>query len=235
MVAEYLIKWREKEGDKIIVFSDNVFALKHYAIALEKPFIYGATSHEERSRILNLFRQGHPMFRTIFLSKVGDTSLDLPEATCLVQISSQFGSRRQEAQRMGRILRAKRRNEKGFKSRFYTLVSKDTDEVQFSAKRRRFLIDQGYEFKVISDYSLLIPADEMEMLHYYTPKEQYELLNLVKQQSDEAGLDEVVETSIDDLAGEWQQQQRKVAKVKRASEPTKERKKHSLFKKWARS
>lgn len=76
-----------------------------------KPFIYGATSHEERSRILNLFRQGHPQFRTIFLSKVGDTSLDLPEATCLIQISSQFGSRRQEAQRMGRILRAKRRNE----------------------------------------------------------------------------------------------------------------------------
>ena len=58
-----------------------------------------------------MFRQGHPQFKTIFLSKVGDTSLDLPEATCLIQISSQFGSRRQEAQRMGRILRAKRRNE----------------------------------------------------------------------------------------------------------------------------
>lgn len=49
---------------------------------------------------------------------------------------------------MGRILRAKRRNEEGFKSRFYTLVSQDTDEVQFSAKRRSFLVDQGYEFKV---------------------------------------------------------------------------------------
>lgn len=76
-----------------------------------KPYIYGATSHEERSMILNHFRQGDPRFRTIFLSKVGDTSLDLPDATCLIQISSQFGSRRQEAQRMGRILRAKRRNE----------------------------------------------------------------------------------------------------------------------------
>ena len=69
------------------------------------------------------FRQGDPLFQTIFLSKVGDTSLDLPEATCLIQISSQFGSRRQEAQRMGRILRAKRRNEQGFKSRFYVYSS----------------------------------------------------------------------------------------------------------------
>jgi DNA excision repair protein ERCC-3 len=116
MATEYLIKWRESMGDKIIVFSDNVFALVQYAKTLGKPFIYGATSHEERSRfylfyirILNHFRQGHELFRTIFLSKVGDTSLDLPEATCLIQISSQFGSRRQEAQRMGRILRAKRR------------------------------------------------------------------------------------------------------------------------------
>lgn len=154
MACEYLIKWREEQGDKILVFSDNVFALEHYAKTMGKPYIYGGTAHEERSRILDYFRQGHPSFRTIFLSKVGDTSLDLPEATCLIQISSQFGSRRQEAQRMGRILRAKRRNEVGFKSRFYTLVSKDTDEVQFSARRRRFLVDQGYEFHVIPGTTL---------------------------------------------------------------------------------
>lgn len=96
---------------------------------MKKPFIYGGTSHEERQKILHYFRQGHPQFQTIFLSKVGDTSLDLPEATCLIQVSSQFGSRRQEAQRMGRILRAKRRNEEGFKSRFFTLVSKGNEFV----------------------------------------------------------------------------------------------------------
>jgi DNA excision repair protein ERCC-3 len=93
---------------------------------MKKPFLYGGTQHEERQQILKLFRSNHPEFRTIFLSKVGDTALDLPEATCLIQVSSQFGSRRQEAQRMGRILRAKRRNEEGFKSRFFTLVSKGT-------------------------------------------------------------------------------------------------------------
>jgi DNA excision repair protein ERCC-3 len=206
---------------------------------MKKPFIYGATSHEERSVILHHFRQGHPSFRTIFLSKVGDTSLDLPEATCLIQISSQFGSRRQEAQRMGRILRAKRRFEVGFRSRFYTLVAKDTDEVQFSAKRRRFLVDQGYEFKVIPDYKALIPTDEYTQLHYTTAKEEYELLQLVKQQSDETGLDEVIEAAIDDVAGEWQNQSKKQStqskdtKKGKAVAPVKEKKRHSLFKKWA--
>ena len=197
--TEHLIKWREAEKDKIIVFSDNVFALKHYAIKFKKPFIYGGTPHEERSRILAHFRQGHPLFQTIFLSKVGDTSLDLPEATCLIQISSQFGSRRQEAQRMGRILRAKRRTEHGFRSRFYTLVARDTPEVEFSAKRRRFLVDQGYEFKVIPNYQSMISAEEMKEMRYYSPKEQYDLYNLIQEQTDDVGNDEVIEPGADDL------------------------------------
>lgn len=75
-------------------------------------------------RILQNF-QHNPIVNTIFLSKVGDTSIDLPEATCLIQISSHFGSRRQEAQRLGRILRAKRRNDEGFNAFFYSLVSKE--------------------------------------------------------------------------------------------------------------
>eukprot|EP00842_Homolaphlyctis_polyrhiza_P005598 jgi/Hompol1/6039/HPOL_004811-RA len=203
MAAEYLIRWREQEGDKIIVFSDNVFALEHYAVKLGKPFIYGETSHEERSKVLDLFRKGDTRFRTIFLSKVGDTSLDLPEATCLIQISSQFGSRRQEAQRMGRILRAKRRNEAGFKSRFYTLVSRDTDEVIFSARRRTFLVDQGYEFKIIPDFRSMMPQDIQHTLHYATPGEQAKMLALVKAQADEVGNDEIVVAAADDLAGSW--------------------------------
>ncbi|KAJ3256117.1 hypothetical protein HK103_005686 [Boothiomyces macroporosus] len=228
MATEYLIKWRESQGDKIIVFSDNVFALQHYAVKLNRPYIYGGTSHEERTRVLTLFRRGdNPTFRTIFLSKVGDTSLDLPEATCLIQISSQFGSRRQEAQRMGRILRAKRRNEEGFKSRFYTLVSKDTDEVQFSQKRRTFLVDQGYEFHVIPNFASLIPHDEMTKLNYFKQRDQDELLSIIQQQGDEVGMDEVVETSVDDLAGEWQNQARRKKEPKKEKVP--EKKRHALF------
>ena len=100
-------------------------------------------------RVLQHF-QHHPKVNTIFLSKVGDTSIDLPEATCLIQISSHFGSRRQEAQRLGRILRAKRRNDEGFNAFFYSLVSRDTQEMFYSTKRQQFLIDQGYAFKVIT-------------------------------------------------------------------------------------
>jgi DNA excision repair protein ERCC-3 len=88
--------------------------------------------------------------QTLFLSKIGDTSIDLPEATCLIQISAQYGSRRQEAQRLGRVLRTKRRNEEGFNAFFYSLVSKDTSEMIFSSKRQAFLVDQGHAFKVIT-------------------------------------------------------------------------------------
>ena len=144
--CEYLIKMHEARGDKIIVFSDNICALKFYAMKLGKPFIYGPTSHAERMKILSQFQKNNKI-NTIFLSKVGDTSIDLPEATVLIQVSSHFGSRRQEAQRLGRILRARKRNDPGFKVFFYSLISMDTEEMYYSKKRRQFLIDQGYVFK----------------------------------------------------------------------------------------
>ncbi|KAJ4329242.1 DNA repair helicase RAD25 [Fusarium piperis] len=147
--CQYLINHHESRGDKIIVFSDDLYSLKLYAIKLGKAFIYGETPQEERMKILENF-QRNPLINTLFLSKIGDTSLDLPEATCLIQISSHFGSRRQEAQRLGRILRAKRRNDEGFNAFFYTLVSKDTQEMFYSSKRQAFLVDQGYAFKVIT-------------------------------------------------------------------------------------
>ncbi|AFN82430.1 DNA repair helicase Rad25 [Encephalitozoon romaleae SJ-2008] len=171
-VCEYLINKHESRGDKIIVFSDSVYALKAYALKLGKPFIYGPTGQTERMRILKQF-QTNPVINTIFLSKVGDTSIDLPEATCLIQISSHFGSRRQEAQRLGRILRAKRRNDPDFRVYFYSLVSKDTDEMFYSSKRQQFLIDQGYTFTILTD----IPeVHENEHCVYKTKGQQRELL-----------------------------------------------------------
>merc|ERR1712226_1501664 len=88
---------------------------------------------------------------TIFVSKVADTSFDLPEANVLIQISSHGGSRRQEAQRLGRILRAKKGAiAEEFNAFFYTLVSRDTVEMSFSRKRQRFLVNQGYAYKVVT-------------------------------------------------------------------------------------
>lgn len=173
--CQFLIDYHENRGDKIIVFSDNVFALEAYAFKLKKPFIHGGTAHLERMRILQNF-QHNPLVNTIFLSKVGDTSIDLPEATCLIQISSHFGSRRQEAQRLGRILRAKRRNDEGFNAFFYSLVSKDTSEMFYSTKRQQFLIDQGYAFRVITH---LVGMEEMPGLVYKSQTEQIELLQSV--------------------------------------------------------
>ncbi|KAJ5099648.1 hypothetical protein N7532_006649 [Penicillium argentinense] len=178
--CQYLIEYHEKRGDKIIVFSDNVYALERYALKLNKAYIYGGTPQNERMRILENF-QHNEQVNTIFLSKIGDTSLDLPEATCLIQISSHYGSRRQEAQRLGRILRAKRRNDEGFNAFFYSLVSKDTHEMQYSNKRQAFLVDQGYAFKVITH---LQGIGDYEGLSYSTPAERRELLQEVMLQNE---------------------------------------------------
>lgn len=200
--CQFLINYHETRGDKIIVFSDNVYALKAYAIKLQKPFIHGGTPEGERLQILGQF-QHNPAINTIFLSKVGDTSIDLPEATCLIQISSHFGSRRQEAQRLGRILRAKRRNDEGFNAFFYSLVSKDTEEMYFSSKRQGFLIDQGYAFKVITE---LHGIDKMEGLVFAKKEEQLSLLEEVLNASPDS-----FETSDDYVRSHQGQRMKKVA------------------------
>ncbi len=95
----------------------------------------------------------------LFLSRVGDVALDVPDANVIIQISSHYGSRLQEAQRMGRILRRgpQRNAASGFNSFFYTLVSGDTLEMYFANKRRRYLVDQGYAYKVLNAGSLIPP------------------------------------------------------------------------------
>jgi len=119
-VCQFLINYHEKRGDKIIVFLDNVFALRFYAEKLKKPFIDGDVKVKERLRILEDFKSGSGG-NTIFLSRVGDTSIDLPDARVIIQVSFHDGSRRQEAQRLGRILRCKDDNNNN-DCYFYTLV-----------------------------------------------------------------------------------------------------------------
>ncbi|KAG5180679.1 P-loop containing nucleoside triphosphate hydrolase protein [Tribonema minus] len=145
--CEFLVQYHQERGDKIILFADNVFALRRYSELLGIPYIYGGTREAERQRILGLFRL-NTLVNCIGLSKVGDTSIDIPEANVIIQVSSHFGSRRQEAQRLGRILRPKANMGEGFNAFFYTLVSTGTSEMFFSAKRQQYLVDQGYTFKV---------------------------------------------------------------------------------------
>nr|XP_045006622.1 general transcription and DNA repair factor IIH helicase subunit XPB isoform X1 [Jaculus jaculus] len=186
--CQFLIKFHERRNDKIIVFADNVFALKEYAIRLSKPYIYGPTSQGERMQILQNFKH-NPKINTIFISKVGDTSFDLPEANVLIQISSHGGSRRQEAQRLGRVLRAKKGMvAEEYNAFFYSLVSQDTQEMAYSTKRQRFLVDQGYSFKVITK----LAGMEEEELAFSTKEEQQQLLQKVLAATDLDAEEEVV-------------------------------------------
>lgn len=186
--CQFLIKFHERRNDKIIVFADNVFALKEYAIRLNKPYIYGPTSQGERMQILQNFKH-NPKINTIFISKVGDTSFDLPEANVLIQISSHGGSRRQEAQRLGRVLRAKKGMvAEEYNAFFYSLVSQDTQEMAYSTKRQRFLVDQGYSFKVITK----LAGMEEEELAFSTREEQQQLLQKVLAATDLDAEEEVV-------------------------------------------
>ncbi|XP_050228218.1 general transcription and DNA repair factor IIH helicase subunit XPB1 [Mercurialis annua] len=202
--CEFLIRFHEQQrGDKIIVFADNLFALTEYAMKLRKPMIYGATSHAERTKILQAFKTSKDV-NTVFLSKVGDNSIDIPEANVIIQISSHAGSRRQEAQRLGRILRAKGKHQdrmaggkEEYNAFFYSLVSTDTQEMYYSTKRQQFLIDQGYSFKVITS---LPPPDTGADLSYYHRDEQLALLAKVLNAGDDAvGLEQLDEDA-DDIA-----------------------------------
>ena len=183
--AEFLVRFHEERGDKIILFSDLVYSLKLYAEVLKKPLIYGETPERERQAILGTFRTSDAL-RTICISKVGDTSIDLPEANVIIQVSSHFGSRRQEAQRLGRILRPKSytqqdgSNRSSFNAFFYTLVSTDTQEMYYSTKRQQYLIDQGYTFKIVTN--LCERADKLaveEQYAYATPEDDRKLLRTV--------------------------------------------------------
>merc|ERR1719277_2241529 len=155
-VCEYLIRFHEHRGDKTIVFSDNIFLLEEFAKKLGRYYICGKVDMRERMQILGAF-QNSSTCNTIFLSKVGDNAIDIPNASVIVQISSHYGSRRQEAQRLGRILRPKAKSNDAttrFNAFFYTLVSRDTQEMFYASRRQQFLVEQGYNYHILRDESV---------------------------------------------------------------------------------
>ncbi len=160
-------------------------------------FIYGGTSENERKEILDMFKGSS--LSCIGLSKVGDTALDIPEANVIIQVSSHFGARKQEAQRLGRILRPKPNPTGGFNAFFYTLVSTDTSDMFFSTKRQQYLVDQGYTFQVVQDLSIQADREsqrltskklEMDLLERILSKEAMKKLE---------SMDKAEKTAIDRL------------------------------------
>lgn len=132
----------EHEGDSILVIGQYLKQLEQIASDLGVPIITGKTPNSERDRIYGSFRSG--ALKVIVVSKVANFAIDLPDASVAIQISGTFGSRQEEAQRLGRILRPKEKD-----SRFYTIVTARTVEEDFAANRQKFLAEQGYEYRIV--------------------------------------------------------------------------------------
>ncbi|MEV6631356.1 DNA repair helicase XPB [Actinoplanes sp. NPDC051470] len=130
-------------------FLDQLHQLGEY---LDAPIIQGSTTNKERERLFDAFRSGE--LRTLVLSKVGNFSIDLPEAAVAIQVSGTFGSRQEEAQRLGRVLRPKA---DGRQAHFYTVVSRDTIDTEYAAHRQRFLAEQGYAYTIVDADDVLGP------------------------------------------------------------------------------
>ncbi|MGQ9706388.1 MAG: DNA repair helicase XPB [bacterium] len=135
----------EKHRDgSILVIGQYISQLEKIAVMLGAPLIQGMTPNKKRIECYEAFRCGK--LKLLVVSKVANFAVDLPDANVAVQVSGTFGSRQEEAQRLGRILRPKRGENIAY---FYTLVSDDTIEQDFSAKRQLFLTEQGYEYRIV--------------------------------------------------------------------------------------
>lgn len=128
--------------DKILVIGQYLDQLNKIAELLKCPIITGKTPNSERDKIYDDFKKGN--IRVLVVSKVANFAIDLPDASLAIQVSGTFGSRQEEAQRLGRILRPKER-----KSRFFTLITRNTVEEEFGSNRQKFLAEQGYEYKIV--------------------------------------------------------------------------------------
>lgn len=128
--------------DKILIIGQYIDQLHQIAEMLKVPIITGKTKNSERDVIYQQFRNGE--IRVLVVSKVANFAIDLPDASMAIQVSGTFGSRQEEAQRLGRILRPKNR-----KARFFSLISRSTVEEEFGANRQKFLAEQGYEYKLV--------------------------------------------------------------------------------------
>lgn len=132
-------------GESVLVIGQYIDQLEAFAEALDAELITGQTPVDERERLFGEFRSG--AIKLLVVSKVANFSVDLPDASVAIQISGSFGSRQEEAQRLGRILRPK---SNGQTASFYTLVTRDTVDQDFAQNRQRFLAEQGYAYTILN-------------------------------------------------------------------------------------
>lgn len=144
-VVEKLIEQYDEPEDRILIIGQYIEQLTQLSEKLGIPLITGKTPNKERDKLYGQFRDGS--LRNLMVSKVGNFAIDLPDASILIQISGTFGSRQEEAQRLGRVLRPKA---DGRPAHFFSLVTKDSKEQEFSMNRQLFLTEQGYAYKIMN-------------------------------------------------------------------------------------
>jgi DNA excision repair protein ERCC-3 len=140
-------------GEPALVIGAYLEQLEELGEVLGAPVIQGSTKNREREALYDSFRRGE--LPVLVVSKVANFSIDLPEASVAVQVSGTFGSRQEEAQRLGRLLRPKG---DGRQAHFYSVVSRDTLDTDYAAHRQRFLAEQGYAYRIVDADDLLGPA-----------------------------------------------------------------------------
>jgi DNA excision repair protein ERCC-3 len=140
LVKELVAKHK---GDRVLILGLYLSQLNEFARELGAELITGATPNKRREELYNAFRRGD--VRVLILSKVGNFAVDLPDANVAIQVSGSFGSRQEEAQRLGRILRPKSDGEQAV---FYSIVTRETKELDFAMKRQLFLAEQGYAYEI---------------------------------------------------------------------------------------
>jgi len=141
-VIQKLLK--KHAGEPTLIIGQYLEQIHTIADALNVPIITGETPVDERERLYADFREGRLL--TLVVSKVANFSIDLPEASVAIQISGSYGSRQEEAQRLGRLLRPKSDSRK---ASFYTLITRDTVDQDFAQNRQRFLAEQGYAYQIL--------------------------------------------------------------------------------------
>ncbi len=149
-VTRYLAQ--QHEDDLVLIIGQYIDQLKQLAEELKAPLITGKTSNKLREKLYDQFRRGE--LKRLVVSKVANFAIDLPDANVAIQVSGTFGSRQEEAQRLGRILRPKT---DGGLAYFYSIVTRDTRDQEFSANRQLFLTEQGYRY-VIEDAERLLAS-----------------------------------------------------------------------------
>jgi DNA excision repair protein ERCC-3 len=152
-VVEQLV--RSSADQQVLVIGQYLDQLADLSQRLDAPVITGETTVAERQRLYQAFRTGD--ISVLVVSKVANFSIDLPEASVAIQVSGSFGSRQEEAQRLGRVLRPKA---DGRTARFYTVVARDTLDQDFAAHRQRFLAEQGYAYSIVDADDLPAPATD---------------------------------------------------------------------------